>query len=198
MIPDETRQPRPQGRSLALTLLPLAIAFALAALFYVRLNAGDPARLPSTLLGRPAPPLQLEGLDGRGGLADADLRSGHVTLVNMFQTSCAPCHVEHPYLMTLATDPELAAAGVKLVGVAQKDGAEDVRRYLGAKGDPYAKVGLDKDGRAGIDWGAYGVPETYVVRGDGVVVFKYVGPVGADEIAHVLKPEIRKALRAAS
>jgi cytochrome c biogenesis protein CcmG/thiol:disulfide interchange protein DsbE len=96
--------------------------------------------------------------------------------------------------MALAADPAVNAEGVRLLGVAQKDSAENIKRFLGAKGDPYAKVGLDADGRAGIDWGVYGVPETFVVKGDGVIAFKLVGPIDADNLERVIKPEIDKAM----
>ena len=155
--PDERgRRNRPAAAPL-LALLPVAAFACLAALLFLRLGAGDPARIPSALIGQSAPPLTLPGLDGAAGLTDADLRTGHVTLVNVFATWCHPCHVEHEYLMALAADPSLHAKGVAIYGVAQKDSPENVRRFLGAKGDPYAKVGLDADGRAGIDWGVYGV-----------------------------------------
>ncbi|MGD0565181.1 MAG: DsbE family thiol:disulfide interchange protein, partial [Roseiarcus sp.] len=103
-------------------------------------------------------------------------------------------HEEHEFLMALAADAALKAKGVVLVGVAQKDSPENIRRFLGAGGDPYAKVGLDGDGRAGIDWGVYGVPETFVVKGDGAIAFKLVGPIDAATLESVLKPEIAKAM----
>ena len=96
--------------------------------------------------------------------------------------------------MALAADPELKAKGVAVYGVAQRDAAENVRRFLGAKGDPYAKVGLDQDDRAGIDWGVYGVPETFIVRGDGKLVFKLVGPMSAEALDREVKPQILRAL----
>ncbi len=177
-----------------LAALPL-IAFAgLAALLFVRLFAGDASRIPSALIGQSAPALNLPGLGGAPGLADADLRQGHVTLVNIFASWCVPCHEEHEFLMALAADAALKAKGVVLVGVAQKDSPENIRRFLGAGGDPYAKVGLDGDGRAGIDWGVYGVPETFIVKGDGAIAFKLVGPVDADTLESVVKPEIAKAM----
>ena len=160
----------------------------------MRLNAGDPAKLPSALIGQSAPPLTLAGLDGAPGLTDADLRRGHVSVVNVFGSWCAPCHDEHPFLMALAADEALKQKGVVLYGVAQKDSSGNVRRFLGADGDPYAKVGLDPDGRAGIDWGVYGVPETFIVRGDGTIAYKVVGPVTAETLESEVKPQILKAM----
>ena len=179
-----------------LAFLPLAAFALLAALLFVRLNAGDPSRLPSALIGESAPPLTLDGLDGAAGLTDADLRQGHVSVVNVFGSWCEPCHLEHPYLMALAADDGLKAKGVAIYGVAQKDSPGNVRRFLGAKGDPYAKVGLDPDGRAGIDWGVYGVPETFIVRGDGTIAHKVVGPLTAATLESEVKPEILKAISA--
>jgi cytochrome c biogenesis protein CcmG, thiol:disulfide interchange protein DsbE len=112
----------------------------------------------------------------------------------VFGSWCEPCHFEHQYLMALAGDPELKAKGVAIYGVAQKDSAENIRRFLGAKGDPYTKVGLDQDNRAGIDWGVYGVPETFIVKGDGTLVFKLVGPITAATLESEVKPQILKAM----
>jgi cytochrome c biogenesis protein CcmG, thiol:disulfide interchange protein DsbE len=180
-------------RRFGLAALPLVAFLALGLLLLARLGAGDASKLPSALIGQQAPPLALAGLDGAPGLKDADLRAGHVTLVNIFASWCEPCHVEHEYLLGLAGDADLKAKGVEILGVAQKDSAENIRRFLNAAGDPYAKIGLDPDDRAGIDWGVYGVPETFVVRGDGVIAYKFVGPMDPDAIEKTLKPEILKA-----
>ena len=166
----------------------------LAALLFVRLYAGDPSKLPSALIGQSAPPLTLPGLDGAAGLTDADLRQGHVSVVNVFGSWCEPCRFEHPTLLALASDAALKQKGVVVYGVAQKDSSENVRRFLGALGDPYAKVGLDPDGRAGIDWGVYGVPETFIVRGDGAIAYKVVGPMTADTLETEVRPQILKAM----
>ena len=178
--------------------LPLAAFGLLAVLLFVRLYAGDPSKLPSALIGSAAPSLTLPGPDGGPGLADADLRAGHVSVVNVFGSWCEPCRAEHPLLMALASDAALRDKGVVLYGMAQKDSAENVRRFLGALGDPYARVGLDLNGRAGIDWGVYGVPETFVIRGDGTIAYKYVGPLTGDALATDLKPQILKAAAAAA
>ncbi len=180
-------------RRFGLAALPLVVFLALGGLLLARLGAGDASRLPSALIGQPAPKLELAGLDGAPGLSDADLRTGRVTLVNIFASWCQPCHVEHEYLLSLAGDAELKAKGVEIFGIAQKDSPENIRRFLSAAGDPYAKIGLDPDNRAGIDWGVYGVPETFVVRGDGVIAYKFVGPMDADAIEKSVKPEILKA-----
>jgi cytochrome c biogenesis protein CcmG, thiol:disulfide interchange protein DsbE len=191
-LTDNTERPSP--RRILLTAAPLLIFAALAALFYFRLFAGDASKIPSALIGQSAPRLELPALNGAAGLKDADLRQGHVSVVNIFASWCVPCHEEHAILLDLAADKSLAAKGVKLVGVAQKDDPENVRRFLGAKGDPYASVGIDRDGQAGIEWGVYGVPETFIVKGDGTIAFKLVGPMTAETLASVVRPQIEKAM----
>jgi cytochrome c biogenesis protein CcmG/thiol:disulfide interchange protein DsbE len=190
------RDGSPAGRAPRrwVALLPL-IAFAgLGLLLFARLYAGDPSLIPSALIGHNAPALDLPGLDGAVGLADADLRQGHVSVVNVFATWCAPCHAEHQNLVALAGDADLKGKGVAIYGLAQKDDAEDIRRFLGAMGNPYSRIGLDSDGRASIDWGVTGVPETYIVKGDGRIAYKYIGPITAETLGAVIKPEIVKAM----
>jgi cytochrome c biogenesis protein CcmG/thiol:disulfide interchange protein DsbE len=187
----ETAGPRPKRW---LVYAPLIVFLALAWLLFERLGAGDPSSIPSVLIGQTAPPLNLPGLNSAHGLTDADLRAGHVSVVNVFGSWCEPCQYEHQFLMALAADPDLKAKGLAIYGVAQRDSAENVRRFLGAKGDPYAKVGLDEDNRAGIDWGVYGVPETFVVSGAGKLLFKLVGPMTAETLQSEVKPEILRAM----
>jgi cytochrome c biogenesis protein CcmG/thiol:disulfide interchange protein DsbE len=189
----EVGAPTPSSRRL-LIWAPLLVFAALALLFFVRLFAGDATHIPSALIGQSAPPLDLPALDGAGGLKDSELRQGHVSIVNVFASWCLPCHEEHAVLLDLAADKTLADKGVKLIGVAQKDDPENVRRFLGAKGDPYARVGFDRDGRAGIEWGVYGVPETFIVKGDGTIAFKLVGPMSPQILADVVRPQIEKAM----
>src|SRR5262249_37869839 len=157
----------------------------LAVLFYLRLNAGDPSRIPSALLDKPVPHFTLPPIEeGSGpGLADADLAKG-VHLVNVWASWCAPCRLEHPLLTQLASDKRF-----DIVGINYKDIPENATRYLGALGNPYAKVGADRQGATAIDWGVYGVPETFVVK-DGVVVHKFIGPLSEGGIASDLMPAI--------
>lgn len=181
--------PRPGSRRL-LVLLPLLFFGALAGVFLLRLGAGDPSTLPSALIGREVPKFTLPPLEPGGkGLTDADLRRGRVTLVNVFASWCGPCHEEHPMLMKLAQDRRF-----DLIGINYKDLPENARRFIGAKGDPFKAIGVDANGRTAIDWGVYGVPETFVVRGDGTIAFKLVGPVTDKSLAASLEPEIVKAL----
>ena len=184
-----------------LVVLPLVVFAGLSVLLYGRLGSGDPSRIPSPLIGHAVPDFTLPPLPGRdptpgpsmaSGLDSGALRSGHVTLVNVFASWCVECHDEHELLMMLAKAPQLKDLGVVLDGIVYKDKAEDARRYLGTKGDPYRAVGDDRTGRAAIDFGVYGVPETFVVKGDGTIAYKLIGPVTPDNIA-TLEAEIDRA-----
>ncbi|VFU08694.1 DsbE family thiol:disulfide interchange protein [Methylocella tundrae] len=193
--------PVPAKRRSLLVFLPLLFFGAIAALFLLRLFAGDASRLPSALIGREVPAFTLagvEGLPGANGLSDADLRQGHVTIVNVFASWCVPCREEHPTLMGIAGDHKLKDLGVRLVGLAYKDTPANVRELLGADGDPYATIGADPNGRAAIDLGVYGVPETFIIRGDGTVAYRFVGPLSDESYAATLLPEIKKAAGANS
>ena len=186
-----------------IVMLPLLVFCALAALFLAGLFGRDKAQLPSTLIGRPSPDVTLPGLEKlsmAGALATSsegavpgfgadDLRKGGVTLVNVFASWCAPCHAEHPLLMELAKDKRF-----RIFGINQKDTPENARRFLGSKGNPYAAVGVDANGRASIEWGVYGVPETFIVKGDGTIVHKLIGPLTEGNFV-AFKAEIEKALR---
>lgn len=184
-----------------LRLAPLGVFLLLAGLFVARLFSGDPSKLPSALIGRPAPAFTLpavEGLAGVSGFGDADLRQGHVSVINVFASWCAPCRAEAPTLLTLAHDETLKAAGVKLYGLSYKDDAANAVRFLTQEGNPFDAVGADSLGRTAIDFGVYGVPETFVVRGDGVVAYKFVGPLSPYALEKTLIPEIEKALKASA
>ena len=189
-----TRPPRRASRWLL--FLPFVAFAGLAALFLIRLYAGDASLLPSALIGRPAPHFDLPPLAGMStpGLSDADLRQGRVSVVNVFASWCVPCHAEHPVLMELARDPQVKDR-VALVGIAYKDEPENARRFLGQGGNPFARIGVDASGRTGIDFGVYGVPETYVVRGDGTIAYRFVGPLSEQSLRQVLLPQITAASR---
>jgi cytochrome c biogenesis protein CcmG, thiol:disulfide interchange protein DsbE len=189
--PPATRQP-------LLIFVPLVLFAALAALFVIRLYSGDASLLPSALIGRQVPAFALppvEGLPDKPGFSDADLRQGKVTLVNVFASWCVPCHQEHELIMRLSTDPALSRAGVRLFGLAYKDEPTNIQRFLAEAGDPYARIGADRKGRTAIDWGVYGVPETFVVKGDGTIAYRFVGPISEESYREVILPEIEKALR---
>ena len=194
--PSTDTSPRRRPWLMALPLLAFA---ALAALFWFRLGSGDPSRIPSALIGRQAPQTALPPLEGlvAGGAPvpglDPAVFKGKVSVVNVWASWCVPCHDEAPLLTELARDKRL-----QLVGINYKDAPDNARRFLGRYGNPYGIVGGDGNGRAAIEWGVYGVPETFVVGRDGTIVYKMVGPVTPDNVNTVLKIEIDKALKAGS
>jgi cytochrome c biogenesis protein CcmG, thiol:disulfide interchange protein DsbE len=186
------------ARRRLLVLLPLLIFLAVVALFLIRLFAGDPSRIPSALIGHPAPATTLPpvaGLERDGkpvpGIDPASFK-GAVTLLNVWASWCVPCHDEAPLLMQLAQNPRL-----RIVGINYKDEAENARRFLGRYGDPFAAAGADISGRAAIEWGVYGVPETFIIGRDGRIAYKLVGPITPENLETTIKPEVEKALAAA-
>jgi cytochrome c biogenesis protein CcmG, thiol:disulfide interchange protein DsbE len=194
-----TEETRSVGWRRIVVLVPLAIFLALALLFLFQLNAGDPSIIPSALIGHRAPQTNLPplaGLERDGapvpGLDPASFK-GNVSVVNVWASWCVPCHDEAPLLMQLAKDRRL-----RLVGINYKDDPENARRFLGHYGDPFAAAGADQNGRAAIEWGVYGVPETFIVGRDGRIAYKLVGPITADNYAATLLPQIEKALAAGS
>ena len=185
------------ARRKILVALPLILFLGLAALFFFRLGAGDPARIPSALIGRPVPQTDLPpvaGLvqDGKPlpGLSAGDFKN-NVTLVNVWASWCVPCHDEVPFLDELAKDKR-----VRLVGINYKDQPDNARRFIGRYGNPFVAVGSDPNGRAAIDWGVYGVPETFVVGRDGRIAYTLVGPITESNFKAVVMPAIEKALAA--
>jgi cytochrome c biogenesis protein CcmG/thiol:disulfide interchange protein DsbE len=182
-----------------LMVLPLIAFIGLALLFFFRLGSGDPSKIPSALIGRPAPQTVLPPLDGLQtngaqvpGL-DASAFKGKVSLVNVWASWCVPCHDEAPLLVDLAKDGRF-----QVVGINYKDTPDNARRFLGRYGNPFHLVGTDANGRASIEWGVYGVPETFVVGREGTILYKLVGPITPDNIKSVLMPQLEKALQAGS
>lgn len=178
-------------------ILPLAIFLALSALFLYRLGAGDPSAIPSALIGRPAPATDLPPVDGLmrdgapvPGLVAADLK-GQVTVLNVWGSWCGPCREEAPLLLRMGQDKRY-----RLVGLNYKDQPASAAKFLERFGNPFVAVGADITGRAGIEWGVYGVPETFVVGRDGKIAFKLVGPITETNLHSVLMPAIEKALTA--
>jgi len=188
------------GRRRIMVLLPLAVFLALALLFFFRLRSGsDPSLIPSALIGHAAPQTSLPpvaGLERDGapvpGIDPASF-NGAVTVVNVWASWCVPCHDEAPLLMQLAQDNRL-----RVVGINYKDQPDNARRFLGRYGNPFTAAGADESGRAAIEWGVYGVPETFVIGRNARIDYKLVGPITADNFETVLKPEIEKALAAGS
>ena len=184
--PDTTAAGAGWGRRL-LFLLPVLGFIGLAVVFALGLGH-DPTALKSAMIDKPAPDFTLPPiLEDRPGVARADL-GGKPVLVNFFASWCAPCRIEH------ATLSGLAASGVPIYGIAYKDKPQDARRFLADLGDPYQRIGLDLDGRTAIDFGVYGVPETYILDRDGRIRFRYAGAL----TDAVLKTEILPRLEALS
>ena len=188
-----------EGRSRFLLVLPVVIFAVLAGFFAMALRSGDPSLLPSTLVGKPAPQTvfpPLEGLEAGGkpqpGFSSADLAKGKVSVVNYWASWCAPCVDEVPLLEQLKN-----TAGVDIYGINYKDQNAAARRFIGRFGNPFVAVGTDADGRAAIDWGVYGTPETFIVNGRGEVIYKHVGPITAESLTTKLLPIIEKAKAAA-
>jgi cytochrome c biogenesis protein CcmG, thiol:disulfide interchange protein DsbE len=164
--------------------------FLLPVLIFVGVGIGlavgltrDPSTLPSPLIDKPVPTFELPSLAGRAGpgFSSADLE-GRVSLVNVFASWCVPCRVEHPLLMALAED------GVAIYGIDYKDPADKAAGWLAELGDPYRAIGADQDGRVAIDWGVYGVPETFVVDREGRIRHRHVGPLQPRDIEETIKP----------
>ena len=181
---DSRSGPESRRKNFGFVLVPV-LALALMVLFGLGLLRGD-GTLPSALLGKPVPEFALSPVLGREeGLSTQDLM-GHVSLVNVFASWCVPCRAEHPLFM------ELSATGeVPLYGINYKDQPEQARAWLDELGDPYTRIGADIDGRAGIEWGVYGVPETYVIASDGTIAYRHVGPISQAVLQETLLPIVR-------
>lgn len=183
---------RPRSRRW-LALLPFLVFMALAAVFMMQLFSGrDISTVPSALIGQPAPPTPLPPLAGVDlpGFDPAQL-AGKVTLVNIWASWCAPCRQEHPVLMEIARRGD-----VEIIGMNHKDEPQNARHFLEELGNPYNALGVDANGRAAIEWGVYGVPETFLIGKDGKIAWKQVGPFDPRSVHKTLLPQIEKALAA--
>jgi cytochrome c biogenesis protein CcmG/thiol:disulfide interchange protein DsbE len=170
-------------------LLPLLILVVVAGFFFVGFNR-DPKLIPSPMIDKPSPAFSVPGLRGNDGTVSNARFEGKVTLVNFFASWCIPCRIEHPLLMELAR-----TGAVQIVGVNYKDKPEDALNWLRQLGDPYGVIGADRDGRAAIDWGVYGVPESYIVDKQGRIRFKQVGPITEDVWRKDMAPMIKELSR---
>lgn len=184
-----SEEERPRGRA-GLRLrytLPAAIFLALAIGLALGLTR-DPGKIPSALIDKPVPEFSLPPVEGREqGLTSDDLRNGEVSLVNVFASWCGPCRIEHPLLMRLAEE-----GVVPIYGINYKDRPEDARRWLDQMGDPYTRTGADLDGRVGIEWGVYGVPETFVVDRTGRIRYKHIGILTPEGLEETILPLIER------
>ena len=188
---------KPNSARKLIALIPLLVFLGLAAIFYKQLSEGGSTRdLPSALIGKPAPIIDLPllvGLKLNGFQIPAlsgDVFTGKVTVLNVFASWCGPCRIEHPQLMELSKDSRIQMAALNY-----KDAPENALRFLGQLGNPYSIVGVDEKGRAAIEWGVYGVPETYIVGKDGIIRFKHVGPISDLILNEKMKPLIEQLLK---
>jgi cytochrome c biogenesis protein CcmG/thiol:disulfide interchange protein DsbE len=174
------------ARRTFLYALPVLVFLGLAGFLYAGLYL-RPQEIPSPLIGKPAPQFALPPIEGLpGGLARADIE-GKVSLVSVFASWCGPCRIEHPLLMALAERKRLP-----IYGIAYKDKPEDAKAWLADLGNPYDKIGADRDGRVGLDWGVYGVPETYLIDKQGNIAFKVIGPLSPEVLESQLLPLVEK------
>ena len=170
-------------------ILPVVAFVVLAGFLFEGLRGPAPDNLPSMLIGKPAPTLTLPRLDAASeGFGPKELNGGRVTVVNVFASWCVPCRTEAPQLAQLGQ-----ARGVQLFGMAWKDTPKKARSFLADVGNPYARIGFDGDGRAGIEWGVYGVPETYIIDRHGVIRERFVGPITPDSLVLDILPAIAAA-----
>jgi cytochrome c biogenesis protein CcmG, thiol:disulfide interchange protein DsbE len=195
MLETESGGPLTRNSRAGLLGWPLAIFTILAVIFAYGLTTGDPSKLPSALLGKAAPAVMLPAIDGlvngAGGVPgfdSGDLAKGEVSVVNFWASWCAPCVEEHPLLSAVRE-----RTGARLYGVNYKDQAASARRFLGRYGNPFLAVGADGNGRAAIEWGVYGMPETFVINGRGQIVYKHVGPISPQSLEDKIIPAIRAA-----
>ena len=178
-------------------LVPLVLFLGLAALFFIRLGAGDVSRIPSALIGHPAPATDLPPVAGlaRDGAPVPGLETaaftGAVSVLNVWASWCVPCRDEAPLLMKLAADKR-----IRIVGINYKDQPAEAVKFIARYGNPFAANGADANGRAAIEWGVYGVPETFVIGRDAKIAYKLIGPITPENLDAVLKREIDKALAA--
>jgi cytochrome c biogenesis protein CcmG/thiol:disulfide interchange protein DsbE len=168
-------------------VIPLLGAFAVLSTFLLGLGREDADVLPSPLIDRPAPEFALEGLGDVPGFSTEDLRGSGVTVVNVWASWCVPCRHEHPWIEALAKE------GHTVYGINYKDDPANAQAFLDELGNPYERIGVDGSGRVGIDWGVYGVPETFVVDGEGRIAYKHVGPIQAGDLSEKILPAIERA-----
>lgn len=168
-------------------VLPPLIFAGLAVLFFWGMGRDDPRALPSTREGGPVPALTLAAFAGVEPFTQAELVTGDVMLLNFWASWCAPCRVEHPQLLTLA------AEGVTIYGINYKDTEAQAQAFIDELGNPFTRLAADPSGRTGLDWGLYGVPETYVIAGDGTVVKRFAGPISVSILESIIRPAIEEA-----
>ena len=186
--------PRPGGARRFTVYIPLLAFIALAGLFAYRLyvvgqNPDATSRIPSALINKPVPEFSLPPLaELPGNGLNKDMLGTGLHVVNIWASWCVPCRAEHPVLMELAKDERF-----KMSGINYKDVPKNARRFIGSLGNPYERIGADESGRSGIEWGVYGVPETFIVK-DGIIVYKFIGPLSSKTVISDFLPAIEKAI----
>lgn len=194
---EQTETEEKPRRSILLALLPVLLFGALVLVFFIGLTQGDTFRkLPSVLIGKPAPTMDMEPVEGLvidgkqvPSFKGADLKSGKVTVVNFWASWCVPCRQEHPQMITLGKMSE-----IKLFGINYKNDPADAGQFLRQLGSPYAAIGSDFRGRAGIEWGVVGLPETYIVDGKGIIRYKFIGPISERALKNGFMPKLREIM----
>ena len=188
---DNLTRSKPVNLSL---VFPVLIFVIIAGLFLYALTAGDRSTLPSVLVGKAVPEFKLDALEGQTGenklpgFTNLSLAEGKVSIVNVWASWCGPCHQEHPFLVSLAKESKAPVFGINY-----KDAPRNALRFLRRYENPYHAIGVDKNGRASIEWGVYGVPETFIVNGKGIIIHKHVGPILSKDAQQKLLNIINKA-----
>lgn len=199
---NETEQTAPaQAPGIGRRILVMApvFVFAILSLFLLfRLFGSDPSTIPSALIGKPVPEFVMPPLEGLAtentqvpGLSSSELRQGKVSVINVWASWCGPCRLEHPFLTQIATIER-----INFFGINYKDKPENALQFLSELGNPFQAVGVDIKGRMSIDWGVYGIPETFIITGDGRISYKHVGPINDTILETIIFPEIEKARNA--
>src|SRR3989338_7967893 len=172
-----------------LLLIPVVLFLGMGWMFYVGMQRVAPNDMPSAFLDKPAPGVGVEALPGIAALRDADLRTGQVTVVNFWASWCPPCRAEHPTLVALSGE------GVRVVGINMMDRADDALAFLAEAGNPFLAVAFDPKGKTRLEWGVTAPPETFIVRGDGTVAFRFIGPLVGSDYEQRFRPALEAALR---
>ena len=171
-----------------LIILPPLVFFGLAGLFLFSMNDGGQSENKSALIGKPAPQIKESTLEGYPAFTNDMIGQGEVILINFWASWCPPCRAEHPTLK------ELSDRGIPLYGVNFKDRPENALRFLEEDGNPFAGITADREGRTGIDWGVAGLPETFIIDGEGKILYRFAGPLIEGNYANVFLPELEAAL----
>lgn len=174
---------------LVLPIVLFAVLIIVLGVMTLQTNDGrDPSLIPSPLIGKPAPAFSLPAVAENiaGGFATGDLR-GKATMVNVFASWCIPCLAEHPLITRLAAD------GLTVYGINHRDTADEAIKWLKRNGNPYTAVGFDPDGRVSTEWGVTGIPETFIINANGIIIYKHSGPITPDVLEDKILPKLREA-----